>query len=415
MDFTLGPELESIRAEAKRLCERFDDDYWSARDEAHEFPWDFYRAFAEQGWLGILVPEAYGGAGLGVLHAGVLLNVVGASAGAQNAASALHLSIFGMGPVIHHGSEELKRRVLPPTATGELHVSFGVTEDDAGTDTSRIRTFARRAGDGFVVSGKKVWNSKAQQAQKILLLARTTPREECKRPLDGMTLFLADLDPKHVEIRPIPKLGRNAVNSNEVYIENLPVAASDVVGEVGRGFYCLLDGLNPERVVIAAESAGIGRRALEVATRIRFYGRLASEKGVPFLLEAAAYDLANLVEAAAGKVAARDALLDVLLSIDHEGAENLLGVRRAQIQLATFFLERGENAPAKRIAADLASERRGLLATAREELERELSPHYWEITDRGSNFSYLAPERRAKLPEFFALVVQASRRPAREE
>ena len=254
MDFNLGPELESIRSEAKRLCERFDDDYWSAKDEAHEFPWEFYRAFAEQGWIGILVPEAYGGAGLGVLHAATLLNAIGASAGAQNAASALHLSIFGMGPVIHHGSEDLKRRTLPPTASGELHVSFGVTEDDAGTDTSRIRTFARRAGDGFVVSGKKVWNSKAQQAQKILLLARTTPREECKRPLDGMTLFLADLDPRHVEIRPIPKLGRNAVNSNEVYIENLPVAASDVVGEVGRGFYCLLDGLNPERIVIAAEA-----------------------------------------------------------------------------------------------------------------------------------------------------------------
>ncbi|MFI5320771.1 MAG: acyl-CoA dehydrogenase family protein, partial [Myxococcota bacterium] len=267
MDFHLGSELETIRAEARRLCERFDDDYWSARDEAHEFPWEFYRAFAENGWIGILVPEAYGGAGLGTLHAGVLLNAVANSAGAQNAASALHLSIFGMGPVIHHGSEELKRRTLPPTATGELHVSFGVTEDDAGTDTSRIRTFARPAGDGFVVSGKKVWNSKAQQAQKILLLARTTPREECQRPLDGMTLFLADLDPKHVEIRPIPKLGRNAVNSNEVYLEDLPVAANDVVGEVGRGFYCLLDGLNPERIVIAAEAVGIGRRALEVATR----------------------------------------------------------------------------------------------------------------------------------------------------
>ena len=267
MDFAWGPELESIREEAQRLCSAFDDDYWSRCDEAHEFPWDFYRAFADQGWIGILVPEAHGGAGLGTLHAGALLNAVAASAGAQNAASALHLSIFGMAPVIHHGSEDLKRRTLPPTATGELHVSFGVTEDDAGTDTSRIRTFARADGDRFIVNGKKVWNSKAQQAQKILLLARTTPREECARPLDGMTLFLADLDPAHVEIREIPKLGRNAVNSNEVYIEDLPVPAADVVGEVGRGFQCLLDGLNPERIVIAAEAVGIGRRALEVATR----------------------------------------------------------------------------------------------------------------------------------------------------
>ena len=267
MDFAWGPELESIREETRRLCSSFDDGYWSRCDEGHEFPWDFYRAFAEQGWIGVLVPEEYGGAGLGTLHAGALLNVVAGSPGVQNAASALHLSIFGMAPVIHHGSEDLKRRTLPPTATGELHVSFGVTEDDAGTDTSRIRTFARADGDRFIINGKKVWNTKAQQAQKILLLARTTPREECARRLDGMTLFLADLDPAHVEIREIPKLGRNAVNSNEVYIEDLPVSAADVVGEVGRGFYCLLDGLNPERIVIAAEAVGVGRRALEVATR----------------------------------------------------------------------------------------------------------------------------------------------------
>lgn len=267
MDFSCDPELQSIRDEAQRLCQPFDDDYWSARDEAHEFPWDFYRAFAEQGWMGILVPEAYGGAGLGTLHAGVLLNAVAASPGVQNAASTLHLSIFGMAPVIHHGSEDLKRRSLPATASGELHVSFGVTEDDAGTDTSRIRTFARRDGDRFIVNGKKVWNTKAQQAQKILLLARTTAREDCARPLDGMTLFLADLDPAHTEIREIPKLARNAVNSNEVYIQDLPVPVDDVVGEVGRGFYHLLDGLNPERIVIAAEAVGIGRRALEVATR----------------------------------------------------------------------------------------------------------------------------------------------------
>ncbi len=267
MDFALDEELQAIRDESARIASRFDDDYWSRRDEQHEFPWDFYNAFAEQGWLGILVPEQYGGAGLGTLHAGMLLGAAAHSAGAQNAASTLHISIFGMAPVIHHGSDELKQRTLPPTASGELHVSFGVTEDDAGTDTSRIRTFARRDGDRFLVSGKKVWNTKAQQAQKILLLARTTLREECARPLQGMTLFLADLDRDYCEIREIPKLGRNAVNSNEVYIEDLPVSVNDVVGEVGRGFYHLLDGLNPERIVIAAEAVGIGRRAIEVATR----------------------------------------------------------------------------------------------------------------------------------------------------
>lgn len=267
MDFSLGPELESIAAEATRLAGKFDDDYWLARDEAHEFPWEFYNAFAEQGWVGVVIPEKYGGAGLGVLSAGVLMRAVASSAGAMNAASTLHLSIFGMGPVIHHGSEAMKERYLPPTAKGELHISFGVTEDDAGTDTSRIRTVARRDGDRYIVNGKKVWNTKAQQCQKILLLARTTPREECAKPLQGMTLFVADLDPAHCEIREIKKLGRNAVNSNEVFIHDLQVSASDVVGEEGRGFYCLLDGLNPERIMLSAEAVGIGRRALETAVR----------------------------------------------------------------------------------------------------------------------------------------------------
>ena len=267
MDFSLGPELESIREEATRLASKFDDDYWLDHDERKAFPWEFYNAFAEQGWIGVVIPEQYGGAGLGVLHAGMLLQAVADSAGAMNACSTLHLSIFGMGPVIHHGSPEMKERYLPPTARGELHISFGVTEDDAGTDTSRIRTSARRDGDEFIINGKKVWNTKAQQCQKILLLARTTPREECRRPLEGMTLFVADLDPAHCEIREIKKLGRNAVNSNEVFIHDLRVAAQDVVGEVGRGFYNLLDGLNPERIMIGAEAVGIGRRALAAAVR----------------------------------------------------------------------------------------------------------------------------------------------------
>lgn len=266
MDFDLSEDLTAIEAEATRLASSFDDDYWLRQDEKKEFPWAFYDAFAKAGWLGIIVPEEYGGSGLDVLSAGVLLRAVARSAGAMNAASTVHISIFGMGPVIHHGSPEMKARYLPSTATGELHVSFGVTEDDAGTDTSRIRTTAVRDGDRWIARGKKVWNTKAQQAQKILLLARTTPREECKRPLDGMTLFLADLDPRYCEIREIPKLGRNAVNSNEVFIEDLPISNDDVVGEVGRGFYQLIDGINPERIMIAAEACGIGRRAIEVAS-----------------------------------------------------------------------------------------------------------------------------------------------------
>jgi len=291
MNFSLGPELEQIQREARRLAEPFDDEYWREHDERHEFPWEFYNAFAEQGWIGIAVPEEYGGAGMGIMEAAVLLGTVGHSAGVQNAASTLHISIFGMGPVIHHGSEDLKQRTLPPTASGELHVSFGVTEDDAGTDTSRIRTQARRDGNGWIVNGKKIWNTKAQQASKCLLLARTTPREECAKPLQGMTLFLVDLDPAHVEIRPIDKCGRNAVNSNELFIHDLPVDDADVVGEVGKGFYCLLDGLNPERIVLAAESIGIGRQALDKAVH---YAREREVFGRPIgMNQAIAHPLAD--------------------------------------------------------------------------------------------------------------------------
>ncbi len=267
MDFSMPPELESIADAVRNITDGFDDDYWLEHDETKEFPWDFYRAFADAGWLGILIPEEYGGAGLNVLSAGTLLRTVARSAGAMNAASTLHISMFGMGPVVHHGSDQMKRRYLPQTASGELHVSFGVTEDDAGTDTSRIRTSARRGENGWIINGKKVWNTKAQQAQKVLLLARTTPREECERRLDGLTLFLADMDPAHCDIREIRKLGRNAINSNEVFFDELPVSEEDLVGEVGRGFYQLLDGLNPERIMIAAEACGIGFRAIEVASQ----------------------------------------------------------------------------------------------------------------------------------------------------
>jgi len=266
MDFSERDDLVSIRESVGLLAHAFDDDYWLDHDERKAFPWSFYNEFAKAGWIGIVIPEKYGGAGLGIVEASTLLRTVAGSAGAMNAASSLHLSIFGMGPVIHHGSDAMKEKYLPITATGELHVSFGVTEDDAGTDTSRIRTFARKTDDGWVATGKKIWNTKAQQAQKVLLLARTTPREECKRKLDGLTLFLADIDPSYCEIREISKLGRNAINTNELFINELPISDDDVVGEVGRGFYHLLDGLNPERILLAAEACGIGFRAIQVAT-----------------------------------------------------------------------------------------------------------------------------------------------------
>ncbi len=266
MDFALSEAQQAIRDQARALAGRFDDAYWRGCDAEHRFPWEFYQAFADAGWLGIAIPQELGGAGLGIGEAALLLEEVAASGAAMNGATALHLTIFGLNPVVRHGSEELRRRILPEAAAGRLHVAFGVTEPDAGSDTPSITTRAERKGDQWIVRGKKVWTSKAKEASKVLLLARTTPLEECARRTDGMTLFLANLDPNYVTIREIDKLGRNAVDSNEVFYDDLPVDARDVVGEVGRGFYHLLDGLNPERILIAAEALGTGKAALRRAT-----------------------------------------------------------------------------------------------------------------------------------------------------
>lgn len=289
MDFDLTPEQEAIRREARSLAARFDDAYWRRCDAEHRFPWEFYQAFAEAGWLGVCIPPEYGGAGLGISEAAILLEEVAASGAAMNGASALHLTVFGLNPVVRHGSEELKRRILPEAANGKLHVAFGITEPDAGSDTPSIATRAIRVGDRFLIRGKKVWTSKALESSKVLLLARTTPLEECRKRTDGMTLFLADLDPKYVTIRPIEKLGRNAVDSNEVFYDDLPVDLRDVVGEVDKGFYHLLDGLNPERILVAAEALGIGkaalRRAIEYARNRRVFGRpIGQNQGIQFPL-----------------------------------------------------------------------------------------------------------------------------------
>ena len=289
MDFALTDEQEQIRQQARALASHFGDDYWRRCDGEHRFPWEFYEAFAEAGWLGIAIPPEHGGAGLGITEASLLLEEVAASGAAMNGATALHLTIFGLNPVVRHGSDDLKRRVLPEAAAGRLHVAFGVTEPTAGSDTPSITTFARREGDRFVVRGQKVWTSKAKESSKVLLLARTTPPEECARRTDGMTLFLADLDPAHVTIREIEKLGRHAVDSNEVFYDDLPVDARDVVGEVGRGFYHLLDGLNPERILIAAEALGTGRAALRKATayaksRVVFGRPIGQNQGIQFPL-----------------------------------------------------------------------------------------------------------------------------------
>lgn len=258
-------DLDDIRDGVRRVCRRFDDAYWRQRDEAHEFPWEFYRAMADGGWIGIAIPEEFGGGGRGIAEAAAVLEEVAASGAAMNGCSAIHLSIFGMNPVVKHGSPAMREAYLPAVANGSLHVAFGVTEPDAGTDTTAITTRAVRDGDRYIVRGRKIWTTKAPYCDKVLLLVRTTVVEECERRTDGLTLLLADLQRPEVDIRPIPKAGRNAVVSCEVRYDDLPVAVADRVGEEGEGFRLLLDGLNPERILIAAEALGVGRAALRRA------------------------------------------------------------------------------------------------------------------------------------------------------
>jgi acyl-CoA dehydrogenase len=302
VNFELTEQQQDIQRAVRDLAGQFSDEYWLERDRAHEFPWDFYQAFAEGGWLGVAIPEEYGGGGLGITEAALLLEEVAASGAAMNGCSSMHLTIFGMNVVVKHGSEALRRETLPRVVSGDLHVCFAVTEPDAGTDTPRITTRAERQGDGYVVHGRKVWISKAGDSEKMILLARTTPLEEVARPTDGMTLFLADVDPTTVEIRPIDKLGRNAVASNELYIDGLEVPASARIGNEGEGFRYLLDGLNPERILLAHEALGIGRVALRRATeyaknRVVFDRPIGQNQGIQFpLAEALArLDAAELV------------------------------------------------------------------------------------------------------------------------
>ena len=266
MDFELSDSQKEIVEGVRALCARFPDEYWRGKDQRKEFPHEFYQAGAEAGFLGIAIPEEYGGSGLGITEGALVMKEV-AYAGAMNAASSIHLGIFGLAPLIRHGSEELKRRYLPRVISGELHVAFAVTEPDAGNDITHIKTFARREGDNYVINGRKVFTTKAQEAHKMLLLTRTTPIDKVKKKTEGMTLFFADLDRNAIEVRELLKLGRHAVDTNMLFIDNLKVSAGDLVGEEGRGFHTLLDGLNPERILIAAEAVGIGRAVVDRAVR----------------------------------------------------------------------------------------------------------------------------------------------------
>jgi acyl-CoA dehydrogenase len=267
MDFNLSPEQEAIRDNVEKLCAPFDDDYWLDRDNTGEFPFDFHKAMADAGWLGITMPEEYGGSNLGVTEAAILMHTVARSSGAMSASSAIHINLFGPHPIVVFGTDEQKQRWLPNLIQGKHISCFGVTEPDAGLNTTRITTRAERSGNGYVIHGKKIWTTTAQEAQKIMLLARTTPLDQCAKPTEGLSLFYTDLDRKFCDIREIPKMGRKAVDSNEVFFDGLPVPAEDLIGEEGKGFRYLLHSLNPERILVGVEGIGVGQNALARAVK----------------------------------------------------------------------------------------------------------------------------------------------------
>jgi acyl-CoA dehydrogenase len=266
MDFSLSTDQQAIRSAIERICVRFGDDYWLAKDRDGGFPHEFHRAFADDGWLGIAIPQQYGGSGLGVTEAALMMQAIAESGAGLSGASALHMNIFGLNPVVVFGSDEQKRRMLPPLIAGEDKACFAVTEPNAGLDTLKLKTKAVREGnDRYLLSGQKIWISTAQVATKMLILARTTPLDEVKRRTEGLSLFYTGFDRRHIDVREIPKMGRSAVDSNELFIDNLPVPVDDRIGEEGRGFEYILHGMNPERILIAAEAIGLGRAALRKA------------------------------------------------------------------------------------------------------------------------------------------------------
>jgi acyl-CoA dehydrogenase len=267
MNFDLSPDQEALHDAVARICSRFDDDYWLKKDKEGGFPFELHRALAEAGWLGICIPEAYGGTGLGITEAALMMQTISESGAGMTGASSVHMNIFGLSPVVIFGSEAQKQRMLPPLVKGTEKACFAVTEPDTGLNTTQLKTRAERRGDHYVINGSKVWISTAQVAEKMLILARTTPLEEVRRHTDGLSLFYTDLDRRFVEVREIDKMGRKAVDSNQVFIDGLRVPVEDRIGEEGKGFHYILHGMNPERILIASEAIGLGKAALRRATQ----------------------------------------------------------------------------------------------------------------------------------------------------
>lgn len=300
--FWFSDEQQAIRDAVLRLCERFDGDYWRRTDESGDFPEAFVGAMAEAGWLGVAMPTELGGSGLGLTEAAIMMQAVAESGAGFSGASAMHLNIFGLMPVVKFGTDEQRKRAIPRIISGEDRTCFAVTEPDAGLDTTSLKTRAVRTNDGYVISGRKMWTTNAQRATKMLIIARTTPKEEVKRATEGLSLFYTDFDRSRITATPIPKMGRKAVESNAVFIDDLHVPAEDLVGEEGRGFYYLLEGLNPERVLIGAEAVGLGRAALKRAAgyakeRVVFGRPIGQNQGVahPLAKAWAELEAANLM------------------------------------------------------------------------------------------------------------------------
>ncbi|HIF17407.1 MAG TPA: acyl-CoA dehydrogenase [Cycloclasticus sp.] len=285
MNFSYTEEQQAIRESIFKLCGPFDDNYWLERDKNGGFPHDFYNAIAEGGWLGICIPETYGGSGLGITEAAIMASTIAESGAGMSGASAVHINIFGLNPVVIYGNEEQKQRMLRPMAEGKEKACFAVTEPNTGLNTTQLKTLAIRKGDKYIVNGQKVWISTAQVADKILLLARTTPLEDVKKSTHGLSLFYTDLNRSKIDIQEIDKMGRKAVDSNELFIDGLEIPIEDRIGEEGSGFEYILHGMNPERILIAGEAVGLGRVALDKAKnyakeRIVFNRPIAQNQGI---------------------------------------------------------------------------------------------------------------------------------------
>ncbi|WP_353151195.1 acyl-CoA dehydrogenase family protein [Pollutimonas bauzanensis] len=266
MDFSFTPEQETIRAAIAKICERFDDDYWLEKDRKGGFPYELHQALAQDGWLGICIPEEYGGSGLGITEAAIMMQTISESGAGLSGASAVHMNIFGLNPVVQFGTDEQKQRMLPPLVQGKEKACFAVTEPNTGLNTTQLKVKAERQGDHYVLSGTKVWISTAQVAEKMLILARTTPLDQVKKHTDGLSLFYTTLDRDFVKVHEIEKMGRKCVDSNELFIDGLKVPVEDRIGEEGKGFKYILHGMNAERILIASEAVGLGRAALRRAT-----------------------------------------------------------------------------------------------------------------------------------------------------